>query len=66
MYINEHYVYNASVFDSDLNKMAARVPTIKFNNGKTVPIIGLGTWKVRFFIIYLYFQRPTWSYLLWT
>lgn len=26
--------------------MALKIPVVKFNNGKTVPIIGLGTWKV--------------------
>lgn len=38
--------------------MASKVPLLKFNNGKTIPQLGLGTWNVSkfFFICRTYFM----------
>ena len=29
--------------------MAFILPKVKFNNGLEIPILGIGTWKVKFF-----------------
>lgn len=34
--------------------MASKVPLLKFNNGKTIPQLGLGTWNVSKFFLQKY------------
>lgn len=35
----------------------AKAPVVKLNNGETSPIFGLGTWRVSFQYVLIYFLR---------
>lgn len=37
--------------------MVAKIPTVKLNNGKEMPILGLGTWKVKKKRVFLNYKK---------